>query len=474
MLSGEKQERTERLLDRRTPYVRWSFYLLWVCLVLLAALAAGVGYLGFMSSRAPVRTSLHGITGEQRRDLAGKLLSAGLPDKAIEQYELYLEESAIPADRKANIAFTIGKLHMEQGRYEDALSWLYRVEMLDPATQLGPEVGSKIVACLERLGRYAQAQFSLDARSNLDRAKTDESKGDQVVARIGQDAVTLQELLGAIDALPDWMRASLEDPGRKEAFLNQYVAEELLYRKARKLELDKDPRIRKQSEMALRQLLVKKVLEEEIRDKAKISAEDVALYFKANQDRYQEKEAYKIRFMRVGENQLNEVMAALRKGADFASLARSRSLDEATRDKGGEIQEWIERGLDPTGIGDPERLWQTLSALGKPGIAEPVKTPQGDCVFQIVSRRPERLPSLEEAKQRVEQDLYQERIEKAYKGLVEQALQASDVKVFPEVLRGAQAGEKTESKSSGSTGRSEDTTESPSNPGSESSSEDAP
>jgi hypothetical protein len=74
----------------------------------------------------------------------------------------------------------------------------------------------------------------------------------------------------------------------------------------------------------------------------------------------------------------------------------------------------------------------------------------------------------------VEQDLYQERIEKAYKGLVEQALQASDVKVFPEVLRGAQTGEKTESESSGSTGRSEDATEPPSNPGSGSSSEDAP
>ena len=125
-------------------------------------------------------------------------------------------------------------------------------------------------------------------------------------------------------------------------------------------------------------------------------------------------------------------------------------------------------------MGDPEKLWQTLSDLGKPGIAAPVHTPQGYCLFQIVSRRPARLPELGEVKQRVEQDLYQERIEKAYQELVEQALKASDVKVFPEALREDQKGAKAESGSTGSSGRPEEAAKPVPNPGSTSSSEESP
>ena len=78
----------------------------------------------------------------------------------------------------------------------------------------------------------------------MDRQDRDEVKGTEVVARIGQDPITLRELDEAIDTLPAWMRETLQDSARKEAFLQQYVAEELLVRKAKKLEMDKDPQVR--------------------------------------------------------------------------------------------------------------------------------------------------------------------------------------------------------------------------------------
>ena len=424
----------ENFTETRRPYVRWTFYLLCVCLALLVGIAAGLVYFAARGDSHPMAVNETGLSGELRRDLAGMMLSAGLTDKAVEQYTLYLSESDVPPGRRAKIAYTIGKLCMDNGRYEDALSWLYQVEMLDPKTKLAPEVGSKIVACLESLGRFSQAQYSLDARSSLDRETGDEFKGGEVVARIGKDVITLKELDTAMDALPEWMRRSLDDPAQKEAFLQQYVAEELLFRKAKKLEMDKDPLVRKQAERALRQLLVQRVLESEIQDKVKITPDDVALYYKANREQYQEKEAFRIRMIRVNPDRLDPVQEALKEGKNFSDLVSSYSSDNATREKGGLLEAWIEEGMDPTGMGDPGKLWVTLSGKKEGDLCGPVMTDEAGYLFRIEARRAPRSPSLEEVQSRVQQDLNRERVEKTYQELIQQALQGSDVKLFLEVV----------------------------------------
>lgn len=427
---------SSRAPDRRPAYVRRNFHLLCACLTILVLLTAGLGYLLFSNLRGASEGEHRGVRGEARRDLAGKLLSAGLRGEAIEQYELYLSEADLPTDRRARITYTLGTLCMEEGNYEEALKWLYQVEMLDPDTELAPEAGSKIVACLERLGRFAQAQYSLEARSGLEKDSGGEFQGDQVVARIGKDVITKEELDEAIDALPEWARSALEEPAQKAAFLEQYVAEELLHRKAKRLELDKDPSVRRQAERAMRQLMIQKVLEDEIQARVKVSEDDVALYYQAHRDRYAEKEAFKVRMIRVGADRLQEIRQALAGGRDFSELARKHSLDEGTRARGGEIEEWIEEGLDPTGMGDPSRLWQALAGHGKGHVTEPIQVNGDACLFQIIAHRPPRPLGLEEAKRQVSADLTRERVEKAYKELVQQALLASEVKLFPERLRG--------------------------------------
>ena len=437
MSSFSKGGEPQIMPGKRPAYVRWTFYLLCLCFLLLLILTAGLIYFGIstggLAGLSPLRTDKI-IYGEIRRDLAGKLLSAGLKGKAIEQYERYLSETGLPADRRATLAFTLGKLCMEEARYEDALSWLYQVEIIDPKTTLAPEVGAKIVACLENLGRFSQAQYSLDARSSLDKEKTDEFKGGRIVATIGKDQITLEEMMETIKALPEWMRPPLKEPHQKEAFLRQYVAEELLYRKAEKLELDEDPLVRKLAERAFRQLMVQKVLEKELQNKVSISADDIALYYKANKDRYREKEAYRIRLLKIKADQLQQVEKALSGPETFEAAVRQYSLDMTTREEGGLIDTWIEEGLDPTGMGDPDKLWQALAGHKESEITQPVLLKDECYIFQIVSHRPPKELNMEEAGKRVEQDLSKERLEKAYQELILQALQVSEVKLFPEVF----------------------------------------
>jgi len=53
----------------------------------------------------------------------------------------------------------------------------------------------------------------------------------------------------------------------------------------------------------------------------------------------------------------------------------------------------------------------------------------------VIDRRPERQLAFEEVKDRVKQNLYQEKIEKAYQELIQGALQGSEVQLLPENLQ---------------------------------------
>ncbi len=421
--------------ERRPAYVRRNFYLLSACLLLLLVLTGVEGYRLVWEGGTGQASKGGGLHGALRRELAAKLLSVGLKEKAVEQYGLYLAESDLPPDRAAKLTYTLGKLCMEEGRYEDALGWLYQVEMLDPKSEVAADTGARIVTCLERLGRFAQAQYSLDARSAPGGKKRGRTAGDRVVAKIGNETITLAELNEAYAALPEWMRPSKGTGGPTEDFLRQYVAETLLYRKAKRLAMDKDPEVRKGVEQALRRLMIQRLLEDEVKEKVKVSDDEAELYYQAHRDRYRRKEAFRIRLLRTDEGHLDAVRKALADGEAFASVVKRYSLDPETREKGGEIREWIEEGLDPTGMGDPEALWRALAGHGEGEVTGPVHRDGEVYFFEILAHRPPSPIGFEEAEKQVRADLYRERVAKAYQELIRQSLEASEVKLFPEALQ---------------------------------------
>jgi hypothetical protein len=182
--------------------------------------------------------------------------------------------------------------------------------------------------------------------------------------------------------------------------------------------------------------MIQKVLEEEIKAKVNLSDPEVELYYLAHRDRYGEKEAFKIRTMTTDEDHLEGIQKAMEDGERFSEVARRHSLHEPTREKGGEVEAWIEEGLDPTGMGDPGRLWEILTSHEEGEVTAPIRVKDAYYLFQIISHRPPRTHTLEEARKQAEADLYRERVEKAYRELIQQALQGSEVKVFPERLHG--------------------------------------
>jgi tetratricopeptide (TPR) repeat protein len=237
------------------------------------------------------RTRPSGVDAESAlrgREVAGKLKAAGALDEAADLYERYFVAAEEEPVVRARIAYSLGNIYLENGQFDRALRWFYESELLadeDLATEIAP----KIVHCLERMGRYHAAQAALDSRSAMATGEQDAEHAaeDPVVARIGEDRIYRSEFERALDDLPPEVSRSLGSAAAREQYLSRYVGDEMLWRKATKLEMDKDPEVLRRQELVLKQLVVGKFLEQEILANIEVDEADLQNYFAANRQRYQ-------------------------------------------------------------------------------------------------------------------------------------------------------------------------------------------
>lgn len=374
-------------------------------------------------------------TPQDQRVLAGKLKGAGLTLAAIQEYEDYVKTAPLDKKQLASLSYTIGTMYMAEGRYEKALSWLYRVEIADPETELKTALGPKIINCLERTGKYTAAEYALNKR-----ASGKEAAGGRLVAMIGEEKVYAEEVTQAMDALPEWMKKQMAGKEGKTEYLKKYVADTLFYRKGIKLEYDKDPELRKKLHQVEKELIVNKVLEEEIKDKIKIAEDDLKNYFEANKNRYADKPAVKVSLIKSGMKEIAEkILEEIKSGKRFEDLAEEVSLDAATASDRGRFKNWVRKGEDDLGIGNAEAVTEALFAVSPGEITAPVEAGGYYYLFRVEEKRDAKIPTFTESRERVRNDYFMEKLQANYQSLLEQILKSSDVKLFPEVFAGGEA-----------------------------------
>lgn len=224
---------------------------------------------------------------ERDRQVASKLKAAGAFDEAAILFEKYLGSGQSSGEARAKIAYSLGTTYLDRGQYERALRWFYEAEALG-AGSLAGEVGQKVVHCLERLGRHHAAKAALSSRVQLSPNPVQRSEADPIVARIGEHEIRRSEVERTLDELPPEAARAFSDPARRGELLKKYVADELLWRKATRLQYDDDPQVRQRHAALLKQLAVGLFVEREVLDKIEVDEADLKTYFEANAARYQE------------------------------------------------------------------------------------------------------------------------------------------------------------------------------------------
>lgn len=222
-------------------------------------------------------------------EYANSLLNNELYRQAIDQFEAILADYNPDASRTANIIYQMGNIYFEDLKdYQGALQAYLKLKTYFPDSPLMSETNKKIVGCLDRLGRSAQARQALDQAVVLGQS-TPLPSGGKTLAKIGDRKITARELNAALNKLPENMLEEFKGPEGQYRFLQSYVAQELMYNMALRRGYDKEQEYIDNLNEMQKQLLIQLVYQDEVGEKLEINPEDVKFYYQQHQEEFKDK-----------------------------------------------------------------------------------------------------------------------------------------------------------------------------------------
>jgi len=439
-----------------------------VPMLLLVVLVVGVLNLYLLTVKyLPVseRSSGAELSPDEVKNLALKLEKQQLRAAAVEAWKEYLKGAKAPGAERAKIWYRIGKLEQSAGNYERALNAFYRSEALGRVKELAPEISRRVGQCLESLGKFAALRYELEERTGVEKGSP---AGEEVVAEIGAWKITKARLDGLIEEQIDMQLSRLGaylSPGQikrqKEAMLkrfssnkarlqllNQIIAEEILSRRARELKLAEEPAVRNYLKDVEKKILAQKLIEKETREKINITEGDLKTYYEANKKKYMQKERARISHILVGdEKTAAELLKKIKAGGSFEELAKKYSTDKATKEKGGRIESWANKGSYIPGIGNAPEASAVIFSTEEGAVAEKfVKTDKGFHIIKVRKRQGELQKSFDEVKQEVQRALQSQKEQEVQRELIEGLKERYNVVIHFSGFEAEKPAEKNEAK----------------------------
>ena len=200
-------------------------------------------------------------------------------------------------------------------------------------------------------------------------------------------------------------RGQKVDDNVREIIVNKLISSELVYQEAQRVGLDKQPDFQAKEELARRELLVNAYLQDYIK-KNPISEADTKAAYEQYKKELGDKE-YSARHILVAtEAEAKDLIAQLNKGADFAKLAKEKSKDPGSKEKGGDLG-WFSLG------GMVKPFSDAVAKLQKGSIStEPVQTQFGWHVIKLEDTRTTQAPAYDKVKDGLQKQLQQRQLEK--------------------------------------------------------------
>ena len=367
------------------------------------------------------------------RDVASRLKASGMDAVAADYYQRYLETAGISRDEKARIAYGIGELLENAGEPQKALGFYFRTEIYAPGSESQKKAAQKSVAILESLQKFSAAKNMLRSATALDPNKQG-AQGGVVVAKIGARDITMAEIDGVIDGLSPQVKAEIGQPGKKAEFVKKYVAEELIYQKALRLKLDDTPEFKKRLADLMKQLLVQKIVEDEVGAKITVDANDLKNFFATNKERFALKDRVAISMIKLKDKAAaDDLISRLGKKEDFTSLVAQYSTDEATKAQGGRLPFDIMQGDDQVGLGPEAMAALFKTEVGK--ATSPLLIGGNYYVFLVREKKPRVEADFDKQKAQIEYEYKMLKGRTLYQKLVDDSVVGEDVKIIEENIK---------------------------------------
>jgi peptidyl-prolyl cis-trans isomerase C len=176
------------------------------------------------------------------------------------------------------------------------------------------------------------------------------------------------------------------------------------------------------------QLLIKKLIRQEVHDKIKISTVELKKYYNTNKEDFNREEMVRVRQIMVDtEKKANELRKKLLAGKSFIKLAKKYS-QSPDRKNGGDIG-YFTRGQMPVEFDEA-----AFSLKKKNQFSQVFRSDYGYHIFQLVGKRKAKKLKFAEVKDKIRNILRQQREKEEFNRWFFDLKKQADIKVNPSFL----------------------------------------
>lgn len=193
-----------------------------------------------------------------------------------------------------------------------------------------------------------------------------------------------------------------DSPQLRQALKTELIARELLVQEAKRRGLDKSASAQETWAALQQNFLIDLLVSDHLAQNPLTEAELRAEYARQT-GLLQDAQQYQLRhIVLASESEAKAVLSALKKGQDFARLAREKSID-ASRDQGGSLGWLVSTDIVPP-------VARAIASAKKNGlVASPVEVDGRWHVVQVEDKRPFQIPRIEDSLPQLRQALVQQR-----------------------------------------------------------------
>jgi uncharacterized coiled-coil DUF342 family protein len=292
-------------LPEKKAKTSFTAYISIILLLILIGLTSANFLIKSSQKVSSQANAVNSLTPDQLKDLASKLTSRNLYTRAAEIWQEYLSNAKLSNTDRATGLFQVASMYEKANMYDEAIEYFYRSEMTSKVPDLESQINSHIKDCFEKLGKFSALRYELMDRTSLN---NQEKAGSEVVAEIGPEKITQSDLDGLIEQSIEIQLAPLKSfmttdqqneqkkklleqyktPAEKSKFLQNWLAQEILYRDALEQNLPDKPEVKKELDEVSRQVLSQQLMNNELADKINVTQTDLETYYQANKDKYVE------------------------------------------------------------------------------------------------------------------------------------------------------------------------------------------
>ncbi len=224
-------------------------------------------------------------------------------------------------------------------------------------------------------------------------------QNSSVVAKVGPTNITQEDAGRELKALPDQIQKMFQGQEGTERFVDELVKKEVLYQEAKKKGLENNPEFQKKVEDFKKLTLISTLLEKEIEEKSKVTDKEVQDYYDAHKKDFAANNQVRASHILVKtEEDAKKLLDQIKKGADFAKLAKANSIDTGSAKNGGDL------GFFSRGQMVPE-FERAAFGLKKGEVSNPVKTQYGYHIIKVTGVKEGNIVEFDKIKQVLTQRL---------------------------------------------------------------------